>query len=248
MRPESPFQPQDLAELDVLLLDKALAVVPMRDIAAGTDHPSVIGLRHDVDNEIESSVAFAQWEADRGYRSTYFILHTAPYWQNETLLRKSLEFMVECGHEIGLHNDAVSEAIVTRRDPRMILAERVGQLRDYGFDITGTVAHGSHLCYGTDGSVRYVNDELFTECPRPSLGERHRSVAGVELRQSPLSAFGFTYDAGWLHRGAYLSDSGGTWSQPFDDVASGFPFPGQLHMLVHCCWWQQAFTVEEIAA
>lgn len=248
MRESFPFTSTDLDDLDSMILDKALAVVPMRDIAAGTDHPSVIGLRHDVDNEIESSVEFARWEAERGYRATYFILHTAPYWNDKTLLRKSLEFIVECGHEIGLHNDAVSEAILTKRDPRILLAEAVGELRDYGFEVTGTVAHGSHLCYATDGTVRYVNDELFVECPRPSVGTPNRSVAGVELRQSPLSAFGFTYEAGWLHRGAYLSDSGGAWSQPFAQIADGFPFAGQLHLLVHPCWWQQAFVQQEIAA
>ena len=63
----------------------------MVEIAHGKTHPDVIGLRHDVDNEIDSSVAFAQWEADRGYRSTYYILHSAPYWQDKTLLRKSVD-------------------------------------------------------------------------------------------------------------------------------------------------------------
>ena len=248
MRRDYPFQPQDLAELDERLLDKAVAVVPMASVAAGQKWPRVIGLRHDVDNEIESSVAFAQWEQDRGYRATYFILHTAPYWQDKTLLRKSLEFIVECGHEIGIHNDAVAAAVDTRRYPRMILAEAIGELRDYGFDIRGTVAHGSHHCYSPDNQIRFVNDELFVECPRPSLGVPQRHVAGVDLRPVPLATFGLEYDANWVGRGSYLSDSGGSWSRPFDEVADGFPFDVQLHMLVHPCWWSQAFVTEEIAA
>lgn len=248
MRRSYPFQLEDLAELDDRLLDRAVAVVPMREIADGKTHPTVIGLRHDVDNEIESSVEFAKWEADRGYRSTYFILHTAPYWHDKTLLRKSLEFMVECGHEIAIHNDAIAASVETKRDPRMILAEAVGELRDYGFDIRGTVGHGSHLCYGADGKVRFCNDELFTECARPEHGNPDRTVAGVKIRPVPLATFQLDYDAAWLSRGMYLSDSGGSWSQPFDTVAGGFPYTGQLHMLVHCCWWSQAFVPSELAA
>jgi hypothetical protein len=248
MRNDYPFTRRDLDELDEVLLDRAVQVVPMREVHAGKTHQTIVGMRHDVDNEIESSVEFARWECERGYRSTYFILHTAPYWQDKTLLRKSLEFMVECGHEIGIHNDAIAAAIDQKRDPRMILAEAVGELRDYGFDIRGTVGHGSHLCYASDGSIRFANDELFTECSRPSLGVPERSVAGVTIRPVPLRTFQLKYDSAWLGRGHYLSDSGGAWSQPFDNVAAGFPYQNQLHMLVHCCWWAQAFTSEQIAA
>jgi hypothetical protein len=63
-----------------MLLNEAVAVVPMINVAKGQQWPRVIGLRHDVDNVIEPAVRFAAWEAERGYRSTYFILHTAPYW------------------------------------------------------------------------------------------------------------------------------------------------------------------------
>ena len=57
------------------------------------------------------------------------------------------------------------------------------------------------------------------------------------------ASFDLDYDANWLDRGAYLSDSGGRWSAPgFDLVAQEFPFPGQLHMLVHPDWWAKAFV------
>jgi hypothetical protein len=54
------------------------------------------------------------------------------------------------------------------------------------------------------------------------------------------------FDANWLPRGDYLSDSGGRWSQPFSEVAAAWPARGQLHMLVHPCWWTEAF--ERVAA
>jgi len=31
-------------------------------------------------------------------------------------------------------------------------------------------------------------------------------------------------------------------------VAAGFPYQGQLHMLVHPDWWTEAFVPEQVAA
>lgn len=249
MKHSSPFDQHDLAELDERLLDKAVAVVPMNAVHAGQRWPRVIGLRHDVDNVIQPAVRFAEWEHDRGYRSTYYILHTAPYWEDKALLIRSLELIAELGHEIGIHNNAIAAALVCGRDPRAILSEAVAELRGYGFDIRSTVAHGDSLCYGLDGKVRFVNDEMFEECARPQLGAPDRVVGTVQLRPMPLGSLGLDFDANWIGRGGYLSDSGGNWSPPgFDTVADGFPGEGQLHMLVHPDWWAAAFASEEIAA
>ena len=40
----------------------------------------VIGLRHDVDNDLNKALEFSRTESDLGFRSTYYILHTAPYY------------------------------------------------------------------------------------------------------------------------------------------------------------------------
>lgn len=246
MRPHSPFQPDDLTDLDDLLLDKAIAVSSMRQVYEGQTWRRVIGMRHDVDNVIEPAVDFARWESERGYRSTYYILHTAPYWKNKPLLRESLEQIAGYGHEIGIHNNALSVAVDTGADPRQVLASAICELRDYGFDIRSTVAHGDALCYDRSGKVRFVNDEMFDCCSRPGLGDPDRTVAGVTLNPVPLSIFDLDFDANWLPRNRYLSDSGGRWSSPFEETAGEFPFDGQLHMLVHPDWWTQAFIPEEL--
>lgn len=250
MNSHAPFQPADLAALDELL-EQALAVVAMRAVADGNRHPQIIGLRHDVDGNpgsLPAAVDFSRWEAARGYRATYFVLHTAPYWNDKTLLRKSLEMIAESGHEIGIHNNALAASLLTGLDPRAILAEAISELRGYGFDVRGTVAHGDHLCRDDHGNVTFVNDELFAECARPALGAPTRKIgAEAAIQPTQLDAFGLDYDANWLDRAAYLSDSGGQWSQPFGNVSAGFPFDGQLHMLIHPDWWPQAFTAQEIA-
>ena len=242
MRTHAPFRPDDLVALDGLL-EQATAVVTMAEIHAGASDPRILGLRHDVDNVIEPAVRFAEWECERGYRSTYFILHTAPYWQDKPLLERSLELIADYGHEIGIHNAALSEAVDTGQDPRALLMAAVDELRSYGHQVSGTVAHGAAECYDENGQVRVVNDELFTECARPRMGSPRRTVGALTLRPVSLADFGLDYDANWLERGAYLSDSSGRWSPPgFELVSALFPFPGQLHVLTHPCWWAEAFV------
>jgi hypothetical protein len=241
VRSHAPFRADDLAHLDELL-ELATAVVPMADIHAGARDHRIIGLRHDVDNRIEPAVEFAAWEAERGYRATYYILHTAPYWQDKPLLQDALDAIADGGHEIGIHNNALAEHNRTGKDPRLILCEAILELQTYGHPVSGTVAHGDQDCRDETGRVRFVNDQIFTDCQRPELDPP--PIA------EPLSNFGLDYDANWLGRAAYLSDSGGNWSEP-GYGATRMLFPpatGQLHMLVHPDWWDQAFTPLEVPA
>jgi len=244
VRIREPFQPHDLAELDARLYSRADAVVAMEDIAAGAP-AGVIGLRHDVDNTISEAVAMAEWERERGYRATYYIEHTAPYWHDKDTLRAALEVIADCGHEIGLHVNAIAEAISTGRDPLEIVEEAVAELRGYGHRVHGVVAHGDPACH----RHKFVNDEIFAESARPSYGAPDREIAGVKLNPVPRARFGFDYDPNWLSRADYLSDSGGVWSQSFDTVATRYPtLGGQLHMLVHPCWWGESFVPARFAA
>jgi hypothetical protein len=241
VRTHDPFQQDDLRELGEFY-ERASLVVPMEHVYdwPGVEGPRAIAVRHDCDNVIEPAVHMARWEAERGYRSTYYILHTSPYWQQKDALRAALETIAECGHEIGIHNDAITVALETGRDPADVLHEAIEELRGYGHTIRSTVAHGNALC-----RVRnYVNDELFVECARKDYGDVRR--LGIE--PVSLADFGLDFDANWLPRGDYLSDSGGRWSQPFDEVAKAWPSKGQLHLLVHPDWWEHAFTREKAAA
>lgn len=238
------FLPADLAALGALL-DRA-DVVAMEDVFDGATSPSEIGMRHDCDNVIHEAVQMAEWEANRGIRSTYYILHTAPYWDDKTLLRTSLETIAGYGHEIGIHNNAVTVALQTGRDPADVLIEATDELRSYGYPVRSTVGHGDSLC----NTVGYCNDEIFDTCARQWFGgfpDRTLEHHGrrVTLQPRPLSDYDFDFDAIWLRRGDYLSDSGGSWSQPFDHVVQTFGKKGQLHMLVHPDWWREAFVGHE---
>lgn len=218
----------DLELLEQTLLS-AKKVVAMEDIYDGETDPDVIGLRHDVDHDLTTAVEIAQWEAERGFRSTYYMLHTAPeYWFNKGFLIASMHEIAELGHEIGIHNNAIAESLMSPAiaEPADFLEMAIEELRGYGYKIRGTVAHGDPLCRDSLGQVRFVNDQLFTECKREFP---------VKWNQYPLSHFGLEYDANWLPRGNYISDSGGQWAG--DNSAEG-----QLHILWHPCWWKEVFN------
>lgn len=214
----------------------------MYDIHKGDSGADVLGLRHDVDDNagsLQTALRLAEWEFSHGYSSTYYLLHDSHYWGEEMLM--AAEQMEELGHEVGIHVNAIAEALRQQRDPRAILREAVDYLRT-AVRVVGAVAHGDELCH----KAHFVNDEMFLESPRPDCGARDRAVVhntrSVKLNPVSMWDFGIEYLANWLPRGDYISDSGGKWSQPFERVVSGFGERGQLHMLVHPDWWSEAFV------
>lgn len=237
----APFDASDLEELHARLLSLADRVVPMRDIYRGDTGRRVVGLRHDVDDNqgsFDTALQMASWEFEHGYSSTYYLLHGSHYWNADNLVR-ALQFE-ELGHEVGVHVNAIAEGLRLHRSPEWILLEALGDLRSVGLRVEGCVAHGDELCH----KARFVNDEMFAESPRPDWGAPDRIVTwgtvAVPLEPKPRSDYHLKYDANWLPRGNYLSESGGRWSQPFVEVVDTFG-DGQLHMLIHPDWWAAAF-------
>ena len=217
----------------------------MRDVFKGDSDPFVIGLRHDVDDNIgsfETALRMAEWEFEHGYSSTYFLLHDSHYWRPEML--EHAPVFEELGHEVGIHVNAIAEAFRQKRDPHMILSDALEQLRDTGVRVVGAVAHGDNLCH----KANFVNDELFEESQRPDKGGIRDIVydgKSYTLLPLPRHAHGLEYDPNWLPRGHYLSDSSGVWSRPFDEVCEEFG-SGQLHVLVHPDWWKEAFVAQAV--
>lgn len=282
MNQRAPFTADDLQELDDSLFSRAAAVVAMEDVFDGHRNPNSIGLRHDVDGTnhatreaLNTAVRVAEWEADRGYRATFYILHTAPYWMQPGFAA-ALDRIAELGHEIGIHTDALAEAMRTGRDPDQILDEALNTLRDLGFRVRGVAGHGNPLCNrdAAPGEGSFANDEQFVECARPGEGEPDRILERGNIKQQiqprPLADFGLDYEALAI---AYdrpngvmpfrISDSGGRWLNPgWEETVEKWNlerthYPNmkvpsmqirQLHFLWHPDWWANAFTAERIAA
>lgn len=268
MRARAPFRADDLAEMDDQLLSRASAVVTMAAVHDGHRDPSSIGLRHDIDGAgaLDVAVRFAEWEAHRGYAATFFVLHTAAYWDAPGFGAK-LDRIVELGHEVGLHVNCLAESLRTGRDPDLILEDALGTLRGYGFQIRGVAGHGDPFCNRDrgPGEGTMANDEHFTNCARPQEGAPDRVITrgniSLKLRPRPLSDFGLEYEALILaHTLGFkpyrISDSGGRWLNPgweetverwqgererFPNLAVQTPDVRQLHFLWHCGdWWGQS--------
>ena len=212
VNPGAPFLRGDLEELHSELFSRADRVVPMRDVFMGDTGERVIGLRHDVDDNhgsFDTALAMAQWEFEHGYSSTYFLLHDSHYWDERVGDAPEFE---ELGHEVGIHVNALAEGLRQKRAPEPILRQALCELRSTGVRVVGCVAHGDSLCH----TARFVNDEMFVESPRPDRGapDRRLEHRGAVLPLAPISRrnFELEYDANWLPREHYLSDSGGKWS------------------------------------
>lgn len=264
MRYRHPFLREDLAELDERLLSKAVRVVALKDVVAGDRAPNVIGLRHDCDagHSLATAVKMARWEADRGYRSTYFLLHTSPYWRHREF-PELVERIALLGHEIGIHTNALAESLRTGEDPDLILERAIARLRGLGYPVRGVAGHGDRFCniYRGPGEIEFANDEQFAECRRVNYGEADRVITrgriSRKLAPRPLSDFGLEYEALWS---GYpfpwrCSDSGGKWLNPgFDETVEKFAAqtavtrlpqatgdPRQLALLIHPDWWRASF-------
>ena len=271
MREHAPFNADDLEEVDKVFFAKAERVVAMEEVFDGDRAPNVIGLRHDCDagHSLATAVKMARWEAERGYRSTYFLLHTSPYWKYPEF-EAMVDEIASCGHEIGIHTNALVEALRTGQDPDLILERAIGRLRALGYPVRGTVGHGDSLCLRdrADNESPFANDEQFVGHERAAHGEPDRLIVrgsrSLRLRPRDLSDFGLEYDALWcaVPWPFRCSDSGGRWINPgFEETAEKFAVqievtrlpaatedPRQLHLLTHPDWWSLAFKPSSVAA
>lgn len=210
-------------------------VVPLREFRAA---PSpVFGLRHDVDDRLESALVFARLEHERGLRATYFVLHTAGYYRGPNLIPALLELQ-GLGHEVGFHNDLVTLQVVEGEDPRAYLASELARLRAAGLDVVGVAAHGSYWGH----RLGYKNEYFFRglDDPQPGFPNATR-VGNVELAKGRLEEFGLEYDASRLGETRYWTDSwvddtGRRWHPDLIDVPS-LGATDRSIALVHSCHW-----------
>lgn len=163
----------------------------LRDVAVGDFALSDIAVRHDVDDDLQRALAFARWEHERGFVSSYFLLPTAEYWKKRAATIDVAVQIEQLGHEVGLHND------VYHYDPDpdralQTIAHQCSEMRNWGIDVVGCADHGSGEPFNVD---------LWRE-----HGRRPWEI-------------GLLYEAYELQRAigvTYISDSGARWSSPLE--------------------------------
>ena len=207
-------------------------VVPLRELARGAGD---LALRHDVDDRLESALVLARLEADRGLRATYFVLHTAPYWDEPDLLPRLLRLQ-ELGHEVGFHNDLVTLERVRGVDVAEYAPRALERLRSGGLDVVGAAAHGSPWCH----RLGYHNNYVFAGWDEPQPGFPSRDVP----EKLDPAEFGLEYEAYHVPRDVYFSDSS------FVDGRRAHPADLDLRpelrtiVLVHPCHWDTSVTAK----
>jgi hypothetical protein len=245
------FGRHDLAAMEALL-ERADDVVTVGEAFRRRDAwpERFVALRHDMDHDVENSVRMAKWEADRGWRSTYYVLHTDWYWGDKgpanpsPLVLRALDEIASLGHEIGVHNNAVAHALLTGGDPRRILDEVLTALRAHSHAVVGTAAHGDGICR----RAGFVNFEMFSECPHPDGLSPTRTLEYRDLRSGaahhlaltpfPMSELGLEYEAYFVGNTRYLSEAEGRWNQSPDDLRTTFHREGGfLQILTHPAHW-----------
>lgn len=125
---------------------------PLKDfIKPRIDGEKLIGLRHDVDSELDHALKIAKIEHDLEVKATYYVLHTAKYFYKDIeanllqkgLIEKLLYLQNTLGHEIGLHIDLMPIEVVYKKDPLVYTQNLVSFLRSKGLNIVGVAPHGN---------------------------------------------------------------------------------------------------------
>jgi hypothetical protein len=210
-------------------------VVPLRELAHGAGD---LALRHDVDSRLDSALVLARLEADRGLRATYFVLHTAPYWDEPDLLPRLLRLQ-ELGHEVGFHNDLVTLERVHGIDVAEYAPRALERLREAGLEIVGSAAHGSPWCH----RLGFHNNYVFAGWDEPVPGFPDTEVK----RKLDPSELGLEYEAYHLGEDAYYSDSrfehGRRWHPSQLDLAGS---SGRTIVLTHPCHWDASVAAKVV--
>lgn len=205
-------------------------------------------IRHDVDFDLDAALRMSRYENENGLFSIYFLLHTSPYFEYSKKFLKMCKEIVRLGHQIGFHNNVLSEHINTKEDIKSLIERPLTFLRDGGIEVKGTSSHGDILCR----KFKFFNNEVwdFVQEKPPFL----------EFEKQRLSDYDLLYDTRMFYFQAFLGDGSGKWNgsffskPPFEIVDNIRRFPsirkdviekfnrlnsGFFHLLIHPRWWKE---------
>jgi hypothetical protein len=221
-----------------------------------------VALRHDIDHDLGVALDMSAMEREVGERrATYFILHTQAYCQDKIFIDR-LRQLVDDGHEIGLHLDAIGAWWRGETDdPFGDLGRWLDRVRSAGIQVVASAAHGAKACYEGGFANHWIWSELRgddpaatmdgisaegIEVPDPAFQIRypldHRIRRGdgatLELWSCSMASNGIEYEACTVPVDRYWSDSGGDWKRSPDPLGHDLS-RGRHQVLVHPWWWRE---------
>jgi hypothetical protein len=149
------------------------------------DPGSGVILRHDIDGDFPKSHRLAILQNKLGIKATYFVLDTKPYFKDPALF-PMLREMQEMGHEIGWHNDALSQWFFNKKPLNEAISEPLEKLRGEGLNILGTAAHGNRLKWN------FVNWDCW-DISQTHIGNPQYSLEQFGLKYESLLTIPHTY-------------------------------------------------------
>jgi hypothetical protein len=218
--PDTNFTWEKYADFLIKISDTSKYIVlPVNEFrTTANKNKIVVGLRHDLDNDLNHAYAFSETEYKLGVRSTYYILHTAPYYlanstdmslHSESIIPILKSMQNERHFEIGWHNDLVTLQLIFKIDPYTFLKNELAWLRSNGINIYGSAAHGSNFCK----TYLYMNYYFFNECTYPIVPTRPNNITVpmggnlVPIVKGNMADFDLKYEAYFLDFNKYFSDA-----------------------------------------
>jgi hypothetical protein len=196
-------------------------------------------LRHDIDADLDKSVRMAEIEAGRDgnlnramfehgdhsiVESTFFALNTAKYWESREM-GSALRYIQSLGHEVGWHNNAITDHLKTGKDIDYCVRRPLEQLRDGGLAIKGSAAHGDRLCY----KYRYHNYNIFGF---KSPGWDFWNVPPLDMAK-----YGLQYEAYHVPFTGWLADCHTGWNGNIKEVMRWNPLE-RHQIIIHPQNWR----------
>jgi hypothetical protein len=113
--------------------------------------------RHDIDFSPQRARALARIESDLGVTATYFVLLGSPFYNPfEEAVRTALCEIAGMGHDIGLHYDAASSAVVTDGHEERIAFEAATLSRQLRVPIRAFSLHNPSVSGGDLDAPRHA--------------------------------------------------------------------------------------------
>jgi len=157
-------------------------------------------IRHDVDYDLDQAIDLAWFEMDNGMMSTFFLLHTAGYFDYSYEFDRKITKLLAMGHAIGFHNDLLGVWSEKGGDVYKILQPPLNFLRQIT-PVTSTSSHGKREYYDRN----FINYEVWQE-----YDSSQNEGYPVKWDQISLKYVGLN-EAYFLPYTHYFSDSGGNW-------------------------------------
>lgn len=230
----------------------SIICVPLKDFNETVDgNKIVIGLRHDIDHDINGAIEMAKIEKKHNISTSYYVLHTAKYYlinedlkshRDNNVLPYLKHLQNTYDHEVGFHNDLITIQVIYDIDSKEFLHKELNWLRENGIEILGTASHGSSYCH----EYNYLNFYFFDECDdENSVFENNEFVivngTKKDFLKGTFDEYELEYEANFLNKTKtyadcnYINDE--QWNPKMIDYST-WEKGDRIIILTHPVYWK----------